>query len=109
MVNQALILLKTVFENCVLWFGQLLAAVDGAGVLIAAFIIVLTVSLFLMPLRGGGITVDGFRDFTSQATYSASYRYGGKYAASQKVSANRNYKGKYAKRPHGGHRAVRKG
>lgn len=98
MVNQALILLKTVFENCVLWFGRLLAAVDGAGVLIAAFIIVLTVSLFLMPLRGGGITVDGFRDFTNQITYTP-----------KKVNVNRKVyggtRGKFSKRSVGGHRS----
>lgn len=105
MVSKALLLMKTVFESCVEWFGQLLDAVDGAGLLIAAFIVVLVVSLFLMPLRGGGVTVGGFQDFVNQATYTPRYTSSGK-ALRNKISprGKYEYKGKFEKRAHGGRR-----
>lgn len=97
-------LFENVFSKCVQWTGQLFTAVGGVGVVVAAFIIVLVVSLFLMPLRGGGVTPDGVYDFTQNVTYRSKY-WNGK---TTKFNTG-GYRGKYEKRSHGGHRASPKG
>lgn len=104
---QILHLFQSVIAQCVLWTASLFSSVGGFGVVIAAFIIVLVVSLFLVPLRGSGVTADGAYDFTMNVTHKPKYtKYKGKYADN---SYQGRYRGKYEKRPHGGHRASPKG
>lgn len=97
-------LFENVFTSCVQWTVRLFDAIGGVGVVIAAFIIVLVVSLFLMPLRGAGVTPDGVYEFTQNVTHRPKYSNG----KTIKFSSG-GYKGKYEKRPHGGHRASPKG
>lgn len=64
MVGKALNLIKVVFVNCADWTDKLLDAVDGKGVVMAAFMIVLVISLLFMPLRGS--MMSSFSDFDRQ-------------------------------------------
>lgn len=41
-----------VFRQCAVWVDQLLAAVGGSGVVMAAFLIVLVIGLLFIPMRG---------------------------------------------------------
>lgn len=41
-----------VFRYCATWVDQLLNAVGGSGVLMAAFLIVLVIGLLFIPMRG---------------------------------------------------------
>ena len=104
MIVQILQLFQSVIAQCVSWTASLFSSVGGFGVVIAAFIIVLVVSLFLMPLRGSGVTSDGVYDFTQNVTYRPKY-WNGK---TTRINSG-GYKGKYEKRPHGGHRSSPRG
>ena len=75
MTIQALGIMKTAFSACVVWTNQLLSAVDGGGVILAGFCIVLVVSLLFIPMRGVAIWrgMDSLSDFTIQATYRGKY------------------------------------
>lgn len=100
---QILELFEDIFSKCVQWTGQLFSAIGGVGVVVAGFIIVLVVSLFLMPLRGGGVTTDGVYDFTQNVTHRPKY-WNGK---TTKLNSH-GRRGKYEKRAHGGHSATPK-
>lgn len=63
MVDQVLVMMKTVFAWCVSWTTSLLNAVGGGNVVLAAFLLVLIISLFLMPLRGSRISGNVFSDY----------------------------------------------
>lgn len=53
MVEDVIInLILPVFRQCAYWADQLLAAVGGAGVVLAAFLIVLVIGLLFIPMRG---------------------------------------------------------
>lgn len=56
MVKYVLSWFETIFLNCAVWTDQLLTAVDGAGVVLAAFCIVLVIGLLFIPMRGNGMT-----------------------------------------------------
>lgn len=80
MVADVISLFEYSFSKCVEWTSSLFDAVGGGGFLIAAFIIYLVVSLFLVPLRGHAIW-DGsdsgmLNDFTKQITYKGKYQTG---------------------------------
>lgn len=45
-------LIVPVFQYCAYWVDQLLNAVGGSGVLMAAFLIVLVIGLLFIPMRG---------------------------------------------------------
>lgn len=98
MVEQFLNEFKNVFAKCAEWTAQLIDAVGGGGVVLAAFCIVLAISLLFIPLRGSGLVVgfDSFNDFTKSVTYK------GKYSNGKFVKGNKNYKGKYERRSQGG-------
>lgn len=101
MVEQLLPFFENIFSNCAEWTSKLLDAVGGKGVVLAAFCIVLAISLLIIPMRGPGLahSLEGFSDFTKQVTYK------GKYSNGKVVRGNSEYKGKYEKRAQGGHRA----
>ena len=90
MTIQALGIMKTAFSACVTWTNQLLSAVDGSGVILAAFCIMLVVSLLFIPMRGVAIWrgMDPLSDFTVQATYK------GKFSSARRRS---NGNGKFSK------------
>lgn len=67
-------LFETVFTSCVQWTIRLFDSIGGHGVVIAAFIVVLVVSLFLMPLRGSGVTSGGVSDISRQSIHKVSER-----------------------------------
>lgn len=94
------ILIKAV-AVCVKWTNELFVATDGLGVVVAMFIIVLCVSLFLMPIRGlGSANGDSaLGDLARQSIHK------GKYSNGKRSNPPIGYKGKYEKRKHGGHRA----
>lgn len=45
-------LIVPVFRQCAYWVDQLLEAVGGSGVVMAAFLIVLVIGLLFLPMRG---------------------------------------------------------
>lgn len=63
MVEEFLIQFKTIFLKCAEWTSSLFDAVGGKGVVLAAFFVVLAVTLLVLPIRGRGIDVS-FDDFT---------------------------------------------
>lgn len=67
-------LFESVFSSCVQWTARLFDAIGGFGVVIAAFIVVLVVSLLLMPLRGNGVTPGGISDISRQSIHKATER-----------------------------------
>ena len=75
MTIQALGIMKTAFSACVTWTNQLLSAVDGSGVILAGFCIMLVVSLLFIPMRGMAIYngMSSLNDFTAQTTYRGKY------------------------------------
>lgn len=83
MTIQALGLMNKAFGACVLFTNQLLSAVDGSGVILAGFCVMLAVSLLFIPMRGMAIWhgMDSLSDFTAQATYK------GKYSSSRRRSS----------------------
>ncbi len=103
-VTQVLPILQSAFASCIGWFSQLIDAVGGTGVLLGAFTLVLVVGMFLIPLRGEAIYrgASSFMDFTSGVIHNRK----GKYSKPRQSSDQ--YKGKYEKRSHGGHRATPK-
>lgn len=99
MVEQALLMMKTVYENCVAWTTSLFNATGGGNVVLAAFILVLIISMFIMPFRGGRVADGGaFADFVQGSIYKPRYSNG------KRVKSDPNYKGKFEKRSHGGTR-----
>lgn len=90
MTIDALEIVKTAFTACVVWTTQLFAAIDGSGVVLAAFCITLVVNLLFIPMRGMAVWrgMDSLSDFTAQATYS------GKYSSPRK---NKNGSGRFSK------------
>lgn len=52
MVEQILPYFKDIFAACAGWTQQLLDRVGGTGVVMAAFCIVLAISLLFLPMRG---------------------------------------------------------
>ena len=83
MTVAALGIVKDAFSACVIWTNQLFSAVDGSGVVLAGFCIVLVVSLLFIPMRGMAVWrgMDSLSDFSSQATYK------GKFSKSRKSFA----------------------
>lgn len=52
MVEQILPYFEEIFASCAAWTSSLLDAVGGKGVVLAAFSIVLAISLLFLPMRG---------------------------------------------------------
>lgn len=75
MTIKALEIMKTAFSACVVWTNQLFAAIEGSGVVLAAFCITLVISLLFIPMRGVAISrgMSSLSDFTAQATYKGKY------------------------------------
>lgn len=93
MVVQALGIINTAFTACVGWTNQLLSAVDGAGVILAAFCITLVIGCLFMPLRGGNVVAswNTFRDFNMGVIHKGKYSSG-----SWKVGTrSKHYKGQF--------------
>lgn len=63
MVEQILPLFETIFSKCAEWTTKLLDAVGGSGVVLAAFCIVLAISLLFLPMRGRMGAVSFFSDY----------------------------------------------
>lgn len=96
MVIEALDLCKDAIIACLGWFDAIMTQIDGLGVIVAAFIVVLTVTMFLLPLRGGGIgTFDYIADLTGQAIYND--KHSGKYRSGKTVHSSKYYRGKFEK------------
>lgn len=68
--------IELVFYKCALWTDQLLNAVGGKGVVIAALMFVFAISLFLIPVRGSAIS--GFTDYTKNSIHKDIKRSGNK-------------------------------
>lgn len=54
MVAQALELIAIGFGSAVSWLTKIFTAVDGNGIFLAAFFLVVSIQLLLTPLRGSG-------------------------------------------------------
>lgn len=52
MVEQILPYFEQIFASCAAWTSSLLEAVGGKGVVLAAFSVVLAISLLFLPMRG---------------------------------------------------------
>jgi len=52
MVERVLPLFTEIFSKCASWTSSLLGAVGGKGVLLAAFSLVLAITLLFLPMRG---------------------------------------------------------
>lgn len=103
MVNDIFGIFEIIFSKCVEWSTSLFESTGATPFYVAAVIVVFVVTFLVLPLRGGGITInDSVADFTRQATYS------GKHYNGRTVTPAKGYKGKYEKRPAGGHRATPK-
>lgn len=76
MVEQILPLFEIVFAKCAEWTSMLLDAVGGKGVLLAAFSVVLAISLLFLPMRGrmGATSFVGDYQQYSRHTKSDEYR-----------------------------------
>lgn len=48
-------LFRVVFSYCTAWFTQLVSATGSQGIILAAFSLVLIISMLFMPMRGGNI------------------------------------------------------
>lgn len=76
MVVQALNVIRSAFQACTSWVSQLFGAVDGAGVVLAAICIVISISLLFMPIRGIGVNVGALHDYAFQAVHQPKSKYG---------------------------------
>lgn len=87
MTIKALGIIKTAFSACVIWVNQLFSAVDGSGVVLAAFCIVLVIGLLFIPMRGAAVVrgMSSLSDFTAQATHQ------GKFSKPRKSAPNGRY------------------
>ena len=52
MVERLLPYFKNIFAACAAWTGSLLDAVGGSGIVLAAFIVTLSIGLLFIPMRG---------------------------------------------------------
>lgn len=82
MTIQSLEIMKTAFAACVTWANQLFEAVDGGGVVLAAFCIVLVIGLLFIPMRGNAIT--------NIAVYSQNKIHSGKKAKEREAQRAKN-------------------
>lgn len=57
-----------VFRQCAIWVDQLLDSVDGSGVVMAAFLIVLVIGLLFLPMRGNAAT--NIKAYSEKKMYS---------------------------------------
>lgn len=71
MVGQFLSLFEDVFSKCATWTWDLLDAVQGNGVVTAAFFLVLVISLLFIPLRGNSISA--ISDYTTNPMHKKKY------------------------------------
>lgn len=74
MVISVLSWFQTIFYTCALWAEQILNAVDGAGVVLAAFCVVLVIGLLFIPMRGRNLVTsfDSLKDFAAGSTHKKS-------------------------------------
>jgi len=98
MVADAVHILYVVFSQCLVWFQDIIDAVDGKYFIVSAFTIVAVSALIIYPIRGSGFSAVGFSDFTKQAIsfgksqhdprhlrgYSPSVSYRGKFERNAK-------------------------
>lgn len=52
MVERLLPYFKNIFAACAEWTGSLLDAVGGSGIVLASFIVTLSIGLLFIPMRG---------------------------------------------------------
>lgn len=76
MVRYFLSLIENVFSKCGEWTYRLLNAIDGTGIVLAAFVLIIVVSMLFLPLRGSAIS--GFTDYTKNSMHKAIKRSGNK-------------------------------
>ena len=85
MVAKAMEVIATAFSACVQWTDTLLDRTGGKGFVIAAIIIVFITSLFLMPLRGGHVALNGaIVDYAGNSIHHP-----GRYAKGYSVGSRR--------------------
>lgn len=65
MVEQFLNEFKNVFAKCAEWTAQLIDAVGGGGVVLAAFTVVLAIALLFIPMRGRMGAISFVSDYQS--------------------------------------------
>ena len=58
-----------VFRQCASWVDQLLDAVGGSGVVMAAFLIVLVIGLLFIPMRGNAAS--NIKAYSEKKMYSS--------------------------------------
>lgn len=76
MVRYYLSLIEKVFVKCADWTFRLFDSIDGSGVVLAAFILIIVISTLFLPLRGSAIS--GFTDYTKNSMHKAIKRSGNK-------------------------------
>ena len=65
MVYDGIEICKTAVRSCLDWFSSLISSIDGTGYIIAIFVFVFIVGMFLMPLRGMRVGANSyFQDHT---------------------------------------------
>lgn len=57
-----------VFRQCASWVDQLLDAVGGSGVVMAAFLVVLVIGLLFIPMRGNAAS--NIKAYSEKKIYS---------------------------------------
>lgn len=57
-----------VFRQCAFWVDQLLDAVGGSGVVMAAFLVVLVIGLLFIPMRGNAAS--NIKAYSEKKIYS---------------------------------------
>lgn len=96
MVINALNMCKDAIVACLGWFDQIMTQIDGLGIVVAAFLVVLIVTMLLLPLRGGGVGgLDYISDLTGQTIYNSTHH--GKYANTKMTMRSKYYRGKFSK------------
>lgn len=75
MVEQFLGEFKNVFAKCAEWTAQLIDAVGGGGVILAAFCVVLAIGLLFLPMRGRMGAVSFISDYQQYGRHTRSDEY----------------------------------
>lgn len=60
MIQDVLILFSTAFSACVGWLDSIIAGLDAYWFLVSSIAVLLIVSLFIKPMRGGKFSFDSF-------------------------------------------------
>lgn len=70
LVGQAIDICAVAFSQCLLWFQNIIDAVDGKYFIVAAFVMAAVAALIVFPIRGSGFGATNFSGFTRSVVNS---------------------------------------